>query len=64
MDPTEFIFPAYMVVGMFIAALNSKALGAMILFGLGLQMVYPDVEKASFLMFFVIASTILANFRD
>ncbi len=60
----DLTFPAYYVVGMIIAALNSKALGAMILYGLGLQMVYPDVEKASFLLFFVLATTILANFRD
>ncbi len=64
MNAADFIFPAYMVVGMFIAALNAKALGAMILYGLGLQMVYPDVEKANFLLFFVIAVTIVATFRD
>jgi hypothetical protein len=60
----EYLFPAYFVVGMFIAALNAKSLGAMILYGLGLLTVYPDVDKANFLLFFVLAVTILAAFRD
>ena len=60
----EYLFPAYIVLAMFIAAMNARALGAMISFSIGLLMVYPDADKANFLVLFIIPVVLLANFRD
>lgn len=60
----EFVFPGYFVMAIFIAAMNAKALGAMIVYAIGLLAVFPDAEKAHFLSFFVVSAVIMASFRN
>lgn len=60
---TSLIF-AYFAVVMFMAALNSKALGAAILCGLGLVAAGVDETKATFVFLLFIPAYVLAAFRD
>jgi hypothetical protein len=60
----EYWFPAYFVLALFMAALNPKALGTVIVFGLGLVCFYPDTTKAGFLALFCLPAYLLASFRD
>jgi hypothetical protein len=64
-NPQQYYFEAYTVLALFVSAINSKALGASIVFMLGLLMVYPDVDKASFFTGLYITAVVAANFiRD
>lgn len=60
----QYIIPGYFVLAIFIAAMNAKALGAMIVYAIGLLTVFPDAEKAHFLSFFLVAAVIMASFRN
>lgn len=61
---SEFWFPGFFIVAMFLAAINSKALGLCIVFSLGLVCLYPNVIYASLLTAFLIPFYIVATFRD
>ena len=54
---------AFIFVGMVIGAWNSKALAPTVMYGLGLEMVYPDVEMALLLVVCLVAASFLAGFR-
>jgi len=57
-------FAGWFAVGMFVGALNSKALSVVVAYSIGLLAVYPDHEKASILCALFIPAVLLAAFRD
>lgn len=61
-DPT--VFPVLFAVGMFVAALNAKALGVTIAFCLGLLAVYPDCSNVGIIVGLYIPAVVLASFRE
>lgn len=63
-EASQFFWAGLFVTSMFVAALNSKALGASIAFCLGLATVYPASGTAMLLVVFYIPAVLLANFRD
>ena len=57
-------YPAYFALAMFCAALNPKALGACIVFALGLVCVHPAEDPALLLSVLFLPAFLLASFRD
>ncbi len=64
MNTADYLFPAYLVGAMFAGAMVAKSLGVVVAFSLGLLMVYPDAEKATFLFLFLVPAVVLSAFRD
>jgi hypothetical protein len=60
----EYFFAGYVVLAMFIAAGNPKALGVCICFCLGLLLVHPDVGQGGLLTVFLVPAAVYATFRD
>jgi len=57
-------FPVHFALAMFGAALQSKALGVCIVFGLGLIAVYPSEDAAGLLAILFLPAYLVASFRD
>jgi len=60
----EYFWPAQFVVAMFVAGLNSKALGVTIAYSVGLLTIYPDLSKAALITIMYIPAVLLATFRE
>lgn len=63
-ETSIYFWAGLFAVGMYVGALNSKALGATIAYSIGLLAVYPSTEKGLVLMFLYIPAVLLAAFRD
>ncbi len=64
MNTADYLYPSYFVAAMFAGAMVAKALGVVVVFSLGLLMVYPDAQKATFLFLFFAPAVVLSAFRD
>ena len=60
----EFFWFALFAVGVVLASLSSKALGASIVYAIGLSVVYPSENNGLMLLALYILGYILAQFRD
>ena len=63
-NPTDYIFPAYFVMLLFMAALQPKALGTSIVAAVALGTFYPNWDYGGFVMLFYVAAYLLATFRS
>jgi hypothetical protein len=57
------LWAGFFFIGMLMCAYNPKALGTTILYGLGLTVIYPEVEGATVLVFLYLISIVVIAFR-
>jgi len=60
----DYIFPAYFVLAMFMAAFNSKALGVSIVGAVALGSFYPNWVMGGFVVIFLLPAYLIAGFRS
>jgi hypothetical protein len=63
-DPNDYIYPAYFVLVLFGAAVNSKFLGVSIVAALSLVAFYPNWSMGGFVVLFYLPALLVAGFRN
>lgn len=58
------VFGAYFVFGMLVAAISSRALGATIIYSIGLLALFPDEAMASWLAIGLVIAAAYGEFRS
>lgn len=61
---TNLQIAAWFILGMFLAALNAKALGVSVVYAIALMALYPDCDGMQMVVLLYIPAYLLAAFRD